>query len=61
MVKKVDHDIKDTIDKAVEALQPRVIENKVTIKQNLDKHIKISHDPIFAAKDSNIDLKLQVQ
>ena len=45
VVKKVDHDIKDTIDKAVEALQPRVIENKVTIKQNLDKQITIPHDP----------------
>ncbi len=45
MVKKVNHDIKDTIDKAVDALQPRAIENKVTIKQNLEKEIIIPYDP----------------
>jgi signal transduction histidine kinase len=45
VVKKVNHDIKDTIDKAVEALRPRAIENKVTIKQNLEKEIMVPHDP----------------
>jgi signal transduction histidine kinase len=45
VVKKENHDIKDTIDKAVESLQPRALENKVTIKQHLDKEIIIPHDP----------------
>ena len=44
VVKKENHDIKDTIEKAVESLQPRVIENKVTIKQHLDKKIIVPHD-----------------
>jgi len=45
VVKKENHDIKDTIDKAVESLQPRTLENKVTIKQHLNKEIIIPHDP----------------
>jgi signal transduction histidine kinase len=45
VVKKEAHDIKDTIDKAVESLQPRALENKITIKQHLDKEIIIPHDP----------------
>jgi len=45
VVKKENHDIKDTIDKAVEALKPRAIENKVTIKQNLEKEIIVPYDP----------------
>ncbi len=45
VVKKENHDIKDTIEKAVESLQPRVIENKVTINQHLDKKIIVPHDP----------------
>lgn len=45
VVKKENHDIKDTIDRAVESLQPRASENKVTIKQHLDKEIIIPHDP----------------
>ena len=44
VVKKENHDIKDTIEKAVEALQPRATENKVTIKQHLDKKIIVPHD-----------------
>lgn len=44
VVKKENHDIKDTIEKAVESLQPRAIENKVTIKQHLDKKIIVLHD-----------------
>jgi signal transduction histidine kinase len=35
VVKKENHDIKDTIDRAVESLQPRASENKVTIKQHM--------------------------
>lgn len=45
VVKKENHDIKDTIDRAVESLQPRALENKVTIKQHLSKEIIIPHDP----------------
>jgi signal transduction histidine kinase len=45
VVKKENRNIKDTIDKAVEALQPRAIENKVIIKQNLEKEIIVPHDP----------------
>lgn len=45
VVKKENHDIKDTIEKAVESLQPRAIENKVTINQHLDKKIIVPHDP----------------
>ncbi len=45
VVKKENIDIKDTIEKAVESLQPRAIENKVTIKQHLDKKIILPHDP----------------
>ncbi len=44
VVKKENHDIKDTIEKAVESLQPRAIENKVTINQHLDKKITVPHD-----------------
>ena len=44
VVKKENHDIKDTIEKAVESLQPRAIENKVTINQHLDKKIIVPHD-----------------
>lgn len=45
VVKKENHDIKDTIEKAVESLQPRAIENKVAINQHLDKKIIVPHDP----------------
>jgi signal transduction histidine kinase len=45
VVKKENHDIKDTIDRAVESLQPRALENKVTIKQHLNNEIIIPHDP----------------
>ncbi len=45
VVKKENHDIKDTIEKAVKALQPRAIEKKVTIKQNLEKEIILPYDP----------------
>lgn len=45
VVKKENHDIKDTIERAVESLQPRASENKVTIKQYLNKEIIIPHDP----------------
>ncbi len=45
VVKKEHHDIKDTIQKAIEALQTRATENKITIKQHLDKEIIIPHDP----------------
>jgi len=45
VVKKENHDIKDTIEKAVESLQPRAIENKITINQHLDKKIIVPHDP----------------
>ena len=44
VVKKENHDIKDTIEKAVESLQPRATENKVTINQHLDKKIIVPHD-----------------
>jgi signal transduction histidine kinase len=44
VVKKENHDIKDTIDKAVSSLQPRAAENKVIIKQNLEKEIIVPHD-----------------
>lgn len=45
VVKKENLNIKDTIEKAVESLQPRAIENKVTINQHLDKKIIVPHDP----------------
>ena len=45
VVKKENRDIKDTIKTAIEVLQPRATENKITIKQNLDKAIVIPHDP----------------
>lgn len=45
VVKKENLNIKDTVDKAVESLQPRAIENKVTINQHLDKKIIVPHDP----------------
>ena len=45
VVKKENHGIKDTIEKAVEALQPRAMENKITIKQNLEKEIILPYDP----------------
>jgi len=44
VVKKENHDIKDTIEKAVESLQPRATENKVKINQHLDKKIIVPHD-----------------
>jgi signal transduction histidine kinase len=45
VVKKENHDIKDTIEMAIDALRPRATENKTTIKQNLDKEILVPHDP----------------
>ena len=45
VVKKENHDIKNTIDSAIEVLQPRATENKITIKNHLDKEILINHDP----------------
>jgi signal transduction histidine kinase len=45
VIKKENHNIKETIDNAVKALQPRAIENKVIIKQNLDKEIILPYDP----------------
>ncbi len=45
VVKKENHDIKDTIEMAIDALRPRATENKITIKQNLDKEILVPHDP----------------
>ena len=45
VVKKENHDIKDTIEKAVESLRPRAIENKITVNQHLDKKIIVPHDP----------------
>ena len=44
VVKKENHDLKKTIEKAVEALQPRAMENNVTIKQNLEKELTIPFD-----------------
>ena len=44
VVKKENHDIKDTIEKAVESLRPRAIENKITVNQHLDKKIIVPHD-----------------
>ncbi len=44
VVKKEKQNIKDTIDVAVQALQPRATENNITIKQHLDKDILLSHD-----------------
>jgi signal transduction histidine kinase len=44
VVKKEKQNIKDTIDVAVQALQPRATENNITIKQHLDKKILVSHD-----------------
>ena len=45
VVKKENHDIKDTIQTAIESLQPRATEDKITIKHNLEKEILIPHDP----------------
>ncbi|MFB5630706.1 MAG: ATP-binding protein [Nitrosopumilaceae archaeon] len=45
VVKKENHSIKDTIQKAVDALQTRAAENKITIKNHLDKDLIIPHDP----------------
>ena len=45
VVKKINRDIKDTIQMAIEILQPRATENKITIKQNLEKCVPIPHDP----------------
>lgn len=45
VVKKENRNIKDTIQLAIESLQPRATENKITIKQHLDKEILIAHDP----------------
>ena len=44
VVKKEKQNIKDTIDVAVQALQPRATENNIIIKQHLDKKILVSHD-----------------
>jgi signal transduction histidine kinase len=44
VVKKEKQNIKNTIDIAVQALQPRATENKITIKQHLDKEILVPHD-----------------
>ena len=44
VVKKENQNIKDTIDVAVQAIQPRATENKITIKQHLDKDILVPHD-----------------
>jgi len=45
VVKKENRDIKDTIQMAIESLQPRATENKITIKQHVDKEILVPHDP----------------
>ena len=45
VVKKENRDIKDTIRMAIETLQPRATENKITIRQHLDKEILVPHDP----------------
>ena len=45
VVKKQNRDIKDTIRMAIETLQPRATENKITIRQHLDKEILVPHDP----------------
>jgi signal transduction histidine kinase len=45
VVKKENRDIKDTIQMAIESLQPRATDNKITIKQHLDKKILVPHDP----------------
>ena len=44
VVKKEKQNIKNTIDIAVQALQPRATENKITVKQHLDKEILVPHD-----------------
>jgi len=44
VVKKEKQNIKDTIDVAIQAFQPRASENKITIKQHLDKDILVPHD-----------------
>jgi len=44
VVKKESQNIKDTIDVAIQALQTRATENKITIKQHLDKEILVPHD-----------------
>ncbi len=45
VVKKENHDVIDTIQKAIEVLQTRAAEEKITIKQHFDKEIVIPHDP----------------
>jgi signal transduction histidine kinase len=44
VVKKENQNIKDTIYVAIQALQTRATENKITIKQHLDKEILVPHD-----------------
>ncbi len=44
VVKKENQNIKDTIDVAIQALHTRATENKITIKQYLDKDILVQHD-----------------
>ena len=44
VVKKEKQNIKVTIDVAIQALQTRATENKITIKQHLDKEILVLHD-----------------
>jgi signal transduction histidine kinase len=45
VVKKENRNIKDTIQMAIESLQPRATDNKITIKNHLDKEILVPHDP----------------
>ena len=45
VVKKENRDIIDTVQRAIEVLQTRAAEEKITIKQHLDKEIIIPHDP----------------
>ena len=45
VVKKDNRNIKDTIQMAIESLQPRATDNKITIKNHLDKEILVPHDP----------------
>jgi len=44
VVKKEKQNIKVTIDVAIQALHTRATENKITIKQHLDKEILVLHD-----------------
>ena len=44
VVKKEKQNIKDTIDVAIQAFQPRASENKITLKQHLNKEILVPHD-----------------